>query len=72
METLYFRGGAAFAALKVYEWLETEGIGYVVRLPTNPVLQVRIRHLLTRPMGRPPQEAAGVLSHLELAGSKLD
>ena len=29
---------------------------YVIRLPTNPILQERIAHLLTRPVGRPPNE----------------
>ena len=37
------------------ELLEAEGIGYAVRLPANPVLQERIGHLLTRPVGRPPK-----------------
>ena len=32
------------------------GIGYAIRLPANPVLQERIAHLLTRPVGRPPSE----------------
>src|SRR3954466_14221352 len=30
--------------------------GYVIRLPANAVLQRRIAHLLTRPVGRPPHE----------------
>jgi hypothetical protein len=52
---LYFRGDAAFAKPEVYEMLEAEGIGYAIRLPANPVLQARIAHLLTRPVGRPPK-----------------
>jgi hypothetical protein len=52
---LYFRGDAAFAKPELYELLEAEGIGYAVRLPANPVLQERIGHLLTRPVGRPPK-----------------
>src|SRR4051812_27386392 len=51
----YFRGDAAFAKPEFYELLEAEGIGYAVRLPANPVLQERIRHLLTRPVGHPPK-----------------
>jgi hypothetical protein len=35
---LYFRGDAAFAKPEVYELLETEGIGYAIRLPANSVL----------------------------------
>jgi hypothetical protein len=35
--------------------LEAESIGYAIRLPANSVLQERIAHLLTRPVGRPPK-----------------
>jgi hypothetical protein len=54
--TLYFRGDAAFAKPELYELLEAEGLGYAIRLPANPVLQERIGHLLTRPVGRPPKK----------------
>src|SRR5215212_9390744 len=53
---LWFRGDAAFAKPELYELLEAEGIGYVIRLPANAVLQERIGHLLTRPVGRPPRK----------------
>jgi hypothetical protein len=53
---LYFRGDAPFAKPEIYELLEAEGMGYAVRLPANPVLQERIGHLLTRPVGRPPKK----------------
>ena len=52
---LYFRGDAAFGKPEIYELLEAEGMGYAIRLPANPVLQERIGHLLTRPVGRPPK-----------------
>ena len=39
-----------------YDYLEGEGIKYAIRLPANRVLQERIGHLLTRPVGRPPNE----------------
>jgi hypothetical protein len=52
---LYFRGDAAFAKPELYELLEAEGYGYAIRLPANRVLQERIAHLLTRPVGRPPK-----------------
>ncbi len=39
-----------------YEFLEAEGYGYAIRLPTNPVLQGKIGYLLSRPVGRPPLE----------------
>src|ERR687895_644214 len=50
----YFRADAAFASPEVYAFLEAEGYGYAIRLPANAVLQRRIAHLLTRPVGRPP------------------
>jgi hypothetical protein len=53
---LYFRGDAAFAKPELCELLEAEGIGYAIRLPANAVLQARIGHLLTRPVGRPPKK----------------
>jgi hypothetical protein len=39
---LYFRGDAAFANPEMNELLETAGVGYTIRLPTNNVLQNRI------------------------------
>ena len=53
---LYFRGDAAFANPEVYEFLEAEGASYTIRLSANQVLQDKIRHLLKRPVGRPPHE----------------
>ena len=50
----YFRGDAAFASPDIYEFLEAEGFLYAIRLPKNQVLQESIAHLLTRPIGRPP------------------
>ncbi|MEX2127418.1 MAG: IS1380 family transposase [Xanthobacteraceae bacterium] len=52
----YFRADAAFANPEVYEFLEAEGFKYAIRLPANRVLQDRIGCLLTRPVGRPPNE----------------
>jgi DDE family transposase len=54
--TLYFRADAAFAKPEIYETLEAEGVRYAIRLPANRVLQERISHLLTRPVGRPPKK----------------
>ena len=51
-----FRGDAGFANPQVYEFLEAEGYLYTIRLPANPVLQREIQHLMTRPVGRPPQK----------------
>ena len=52
----YLRADAAFANPEVYEFLEAEGFGYAIRLPTNKVLQESIGYLLRRPVGRPPNE----------------
>jgi hypothetical protein len=52
----YFRGDAAFATPEVYKFLEAEGMGYVIRLPANRLLQDKIGYLLKRPVGRPPHD----------------
>ena len=38
----------------VYEFLEAEGYTHAIRLKANAVLQESIAHLLSRPVGRPP------------------
>ena len=53
---LLFRADAAFAKPDVYEYLEARDTGYAMRLPANEVLQGNIRHLLKRPVGRPPKK----------------
>ena len=52
----YFRGDAAFAKPEIYEYLERNGYLYAMRLPANDLLYEEIRHLLTRPIGRPPRK----------------
>lgn len=52
----YFRGDAAFAKPEIYEYLEERGFLYAIRFPSNELLYRRIRHLLTRPVGRPPRK----------------
>jgi hypothetical protein len=51
---ILFRGDTAFAMPSMYEYLESEGIEYAIRLPANQILQNQIAHLLRRPVGRPP------------------
>ena len=53
---IYFLADAGFANPDVYEFLEAARIKYAIRLPANRILQERIGHLLTRPIGRPPNE----------------
>jgi hypothetical protein len=45
----YSCADAAFANQKIYEFLEAEGMGYVIRLPANRVLRDEIAYLLKRP-----------------------
>lgn len=51
-----FRGDAAFAIPELYDLLEAEGYRYTIRLKANPNLERQIKHLLTRPVGRPPSK----------------
>jgi hypothetical protein len=53
---LLLRADAAFAKPEVYEYLEQRDIGYAIRLPANEVLHEHIKHLLKRPVGRPPKK----------------
>ena len=48
----YFRADAAFANPEIYEYLETEGFEYAIRLPANDALLRDIAPMLTRPVGR--------------------
>ena len=50
----YFRADAAFAIPELYTLLDAEGYRYAIRLKANPILERHISHLLTRPVGRPP------------------
>jgi len=51
-----FRGDAGFADPHVYRCLEAEGYFYPIRLKGNQILYGKIKHLLTRPVGRPPKK----------------
>jgi Transposase DDE domain group 1 len=50
----YFPGDAAFTSPDIYGFLDAEGYTYAIRLKANAVLQDSIAHLLSRPVGRPP------------------
>ncbi len=52
----YFRSDSAFGKPYIYEYLEEHGFSYAVRLPANDILFEKIRHLLTRPVGRLPKK----------------
>ena len=49
----FFRADAAFAIPELYKDLEAAEYYYAVRLKKNAVLESRIAHRLTRPVGRP-------------------
>ncbi len=53
---VYFRADGAFPMPEVCEFLRAEGMKCTIRLPANRILQDKIGHLLTRPVGRPPNE----------------
>jgi len=50
---IYLRADAAFGNPEFYEYLENNNAQYVVRFKSNPRLESFIKHLLTRPVGRP-------------------
>ena len=52
----FFRGDAAFADPNMYRYLEAERYFYAIRLKDNQILQKKIEHMLTRPVGRPPKK----------------
>jgi len=50
----FYRGDAAFAQPDLYEYLEEEGYGYVIRLKRNRILESMVDPaLMARPVGRP-------------------
>jgi hypothetical protein len=69
---LYFRGDAAFASPEMYEYLEAEGFRYAIRLPANRVLQETIAHLLTRPVGHPPNRVRRYYASLSYQAGSWD
>ena len=69
---LYFRGDAAFASPKIYDYLEAEGFLYAIRLSTNQVLQECIAHLLTRPVGRPPNHVRRTYANFSYQAGSWD
>ncbi|MFC1781630.1 IS1380 family transposase, partial [Planctomycetota bacterium] len=52
----FFRGDAAFANPNMYCYLEAEDYFYAIRLIGNPILENKIEHLMTRPVGHPPKQ----------------
>lgn len=72
LEDIAFRGDAAFAQPNTYEFLESEGIEYAIRLPANHTLQAQIGHLLKRPVGRPAHYVQRLYKSFRYQGGELD
>lgn len=68
----YFRGDAAFSKPEIYDYLEESGYLYAIRLPANQRLQDKIRHLLTRPVGRPPKKPIVLLYEFSYQAASWD
>jgi len=68
----YFRGDAAFAKPEIYEYMEENDYLYAIRLPANDILYEKIRHLLTRPVGRPPKKPSVLLYEFQYKAASLD
>jgi Transposase DDE domain group 1 len=47
-----FRADAAFAKPEIYDRLETRGVKYAIRIPSNENLEREIAELLTPPVGK--------------------
>ena len=67
-----FRADAAFAKPEIYEALEEREVKYAIRIPANDSLQRDIEELLTRPVGRPQQEAVGGVQGLSIPSGQLE
>ena len=68
----YISGEAKAASPEMYEYLETEGFLYAIRLPRNRILQESIGHLLTRPVGRPPNHVLRFYASLSYQAGSWD
>jgi hypothetical protein len=68
----FFRGDAGFADPKVYPYLEAEGYFYAIRLKANAILHDKIEHLLTRPVGRPPNKPIVIYESFQYQAASWD
>jgi len=62
VKSYWFRGDAAFADPKTYEFCEDprNRVTYFIRLPANQILQRMMKPHLRRPVGRPPKSGIQV------------
>ncbi len=68
----FFRTDAAFAIPQLHELLEAEEYRYAIRLKANAVLERHIAHLLTRPVGRPPNKPQRFSHNFEYQAKSWD
>jgi len=68
----FFRGDAAFADPNVYSCLEAEDYFYTIRLKDNAILHNKIGHLLTRPVGRPPNKPIVIYESFQYQAASWD
>ncbi len=68
----FFRGDAAFADPNVYSCLEAEDYFYAIRLKANAILHDKIEHLMTRPVGRPPNKPIVIYESFQYQASSWD
>ena len=68
----FFRGDAAFANPNMYCYLEVEGYFYAIRLIGNPILESKIEHLTTRPVGRPSKRPVILYHSFQYQASSWD
>ena len=67
----YFRGDAAFAAPDIYEFLESEGFLYAIRLPKNPNSSGKHCPPADPPRRSSTEPCAALLRQLQVSGWKL-
>jgi hypothetical protein len=68
----FFRGDAAFANPNMYCYLEVENYFYAIRLIGNPILESKIEHLTTRPVGRPSKKPVILYHSFQYQASSWD
>jgi len=68
----FFRGDAGFADPNVYSCLEAEDYFYTIRLKDNAILHDKIEHLLTRPVGRPPNKPIVIYESFQYQAASWD
>ena len=68
----FFRGDAGFADPTVYPYLENEGYFYAIRLKANAILHDKIGHLMTRPVGRPPNKPIVIYESFQYRAASWD